>query len=176
MVLLVLLYFWLLLCMCLVIGNPKTYTYLLQQLTLSPIQCFQRGWQNLCVLTLGWHCMKDASITVWLGWQFCALNRYIYIYIYFSLSCSHIEISSWSITCVSELFKLLFFQQQLCRYSCFILSGGISAAGICQLESWFVFSLMCCVLCRWKALSVSALLHNSSGTKVQQECSLARFL
>lgn len=49
-------------------------------------------------------------------------------------------------------------------------------AEICQLESWFVFSLVCCVLCRWKALNVSIVLHNSSGTKVQQECSLARFL
>lgn len=50
-------------------------------------------------------------------------------------------------------------------------------AGICRMDSVGWCSLYCteCVLCRWKALSVLAVLHNSSGTKVQQGCSLVGF-
>lgn len=93
--------------------------------------------------------MEDASRTV------LCIEQINYIYFLFPVPTLRYHPGSWSITCVFELFKLLFFQQQLYRYSCFILSGGINAAGICQLESWFLLSLVCCVLYRWKVLSVS---------------------
>lgn len=135
MVLLVLLHFWLLLYMCLVIGSPKTYTYLL--LTIDTLSCKMLS-ERLAEFVLSWLTLDEGCFyysLVRLTVLYIEQIRYIYLFV-FPVPTLRYHPSSWSVTCFLNYLNCSFFQQQLCRYSCFILSGGISAAEICQLESW----------------------------------------